>query len=132
MSDRDHKRVAEPSESRGLAVVRGSGVRRRWPPAAKARIVSESYGRGRTVSDVARRHGLAAQQLFAWRRQLREAAAASEGAVDFAPVAVDRAVLCGGDGASVVVEMAGAVVRVPAGASPAMVATVLQALRCLP
>jgi len=37
-----------------------------------------------------------------------------------------------GRAAEIVVEMAGAIVRVPAGASPATVATVLQALRSLP
>ena len=132
MPDSKHRHIPEAAEARRLEIFTGAGRRRRWPAEAKAQIVAESYSGGATVSGVARRHGLTVQQLFAWRRQLRRAAAESDGLPGFAPVAVDRPVIGSGDAASVVIEMAGVVVRVPAGALPATVATVLQALRSLP
>ena len=54
-----------------LEVFTGAGRRRRWTSEQKARIVSETYESGETVSAVARRHGLTPQQLFAWRRAWR-------------------------------------------------------------
>ena len=131
MSDSEHKHVSKAIEARRLEIFTGAGRRRRWSAQAKAHIVAESYADGTTVSSVARRHGLTVQQLFSWRRQLRKAAAGA-GLPAFAPVAVERAVIGGADASSVVVEMAGVVVRVPAGASPATVATVLQVLRSVP
>lgn len=53
-------------------VFTGAGKRREWPPAVKASIVAECYSGAETVSAVARRHGLAPSQLFAWRRDLRK------------------------------------------------------------
>jgi transposase len=38
----------------------------------KARIVAESFEAGVRVNDVARRHGVAPQQLTAWRRDARK------------------------------------------------------------
>ena len=132
MSDSEHKHVSKAGEAQRLEIFTGSGRRRRWSAEAKARIVAESYTDGRTVSGVARRHGLTVQQLFTWRRQLRGAAAETRLA-GFVPVAVERPLIVGGgDTTSVVIEMVGAVVRVPAGAAPATVATVVQALRSLP
>jgi transposase len=56
---------------RRYEVFTGSGRRRSWLPEEKARIVSESYETGETVSAVARRYALSPQQLFAWRRTAR-------------------------------------------------------------
>ena len=49
-----------------------TGARRRWTLGEKQRIVAESYGGPRRVSATARRNGLSASQLFAWRRLARE------------------------------------------------------------
>ena len=49
-----------------------TGARRRWTLAEKRRIVAESFALPRNVSGTARRHGLSAAQLFAWRRLARE------------------------------------------------------------
>ena len=42
--------------------------RRRWSVEEKMRIVHETYAPGMSVSLVARQHGIAAKQVFAWRR----------------------------------------------------------------
>jgi transposase len=59
-----------------LEVFTGSGRRRSFSDEDKARIVAEIVTSGDSVSGVARRHGLSPQQLFGWRRQLRESQAA--------------------------------------------------------
>jgi transposase len=43
--------------------------RRRWPEALKRQLVAETLEPGASVSVVARRHDLNANQLFSWRRQ---------------------------------------------------------------
>ena len=55
-----------------LEVISGPTGRRHWPGEVKSRIVAESYSAGVTVSEVARRHELRANQLYLWRRQARE------------------------------------------------------------
>lgn len=57
-----------------LTVFTGAGRRRKWSDEDKARIVADIVTSGDSVCSVARRHGLSPQQLFGWRRQLREAA----------------------------------------------------------
>ena len=49
-----------------------TGSRRRWTLDEKQRIVAESFGGPRRVSETARRHGLSASQLFTWRRLARQ------------------------------------------------------------
>ena len=44
--------------------------RRRWPEALKRQIVAETLEPGSSVSIVARRHDVNANQLFLWRREL--------------------------------------------------------------
>jgi transposase len=55
-----------------LEVLEGPTGRRTWPDDVKGRIVAESFEPGARVADVARRHGMAAQHLSAWRRLVRE------------------------------------------------------------
>ena len=43
--------------------------RRRWPEALKRQLVAETLEPGASVSIVARRHDVNANQLFGWRRQ---------------------------------------------------------------
>lgn len=52
----------------GRADVLGVQRRMRWTPEEKVRIVEVTYLPGHSVSLVARRHGIAANQLFAWHR----------------------------------------------------------------
>jgi len=49
----------------------GVGRRRRWSAEAKGLIVAESYAPGAVVSEVARRHDITPQHLFAWRKATR-------------------------------------------------------------
>ena len=49
-------------------VLRGPERRRRWAASEKIAMVAETHEPGVTVSLVARRHGVAPNQLFAWRR----------------------------------------------------------------
>ena len=49
-------------------VLLGPERRRRWAAAEKIAIVAETYESDVTVSLVARRHGVAPNQVFSWRR----------------------------------------------------------------
>ena len=53
--------------------------RRRWTASEKVRIVEETFEPGMTVSLVARRHGIAPNQLFTWRRLLAQGALMAAG-----------------------------------------------------
>src|SRR5215475_10413442 len=90
--DTVHTAITEPV--RRLEVFTGAGRRRRWSDEDKARIVAEIVASGDSVCSVARRHGLSPQQLFGWRRQLREAAGAHFEAeeVQFVPAVTDAVV----------------------------------------
>jgi transposase len=102
MSDRfDHKlehkldtkaaeRDAEPHSVRRIELITGTERRRRWSSDDKVRIVVESFEGGAKVSEVAHRHGLSPQQLFAWRREVRMSGQRAE--VTAAPAA--PAVVC--------------------------------------
>src|SRR5258705_8833034 len=87
----DTVRSAATEPVRRLEVFTGAGRRRKWSDEDKARIVAETVAGGESVCAVARRHGLSPQQLFGWRRQLREAAAGDTEAeqLQFVPAVVD-------------------------------------------
>jgi transposase len=81
----DH--IVDATAPRGRVEIRsGVGRRRRWSNADKGRIVAESFAM--VVSEVARRHEISPQHLFAWRKAARRgqlALPADEAAV-FVPV----------------------------------------------
>ena len=68
----DRRVDPEVREVRRLEVITGALGRRRGSAEAKARIVAESLAPGVVISEVARRHDLRPQQLFAWRHQARQ------------------------------------------------------------
>jgi len=43
---------------------------RNWPEPLKKEIVAASYAKGNTVASVAERYGVAANQIYLWRRRL--------------------------------------------------------------
>ena len=137
--DTDHKSITEPV--RRLEVFTGAGRRRTWRDEDKARIVAEIATSGDSVCAVARRHGLSPQQLFGWRRQLREAEVSGSNAdrPEFVPAIVDVGssvpqrrlrrgkveAIAGG----IEIEIDGVTVRVSRGADATTLMTVLRALR---
>ena len=52
-----------------IEVITGTARRRRWTTNEKLRIVAASFESGETISAVARRHGVAANLLYRWRRR---------------------------------------------------------------
>ena len=126
---------------RRVEVLTGPGRRRRWSDEEKARIVAESFAPEAVVCAVARRWQVCPQQLFGWRREARMGllAPAPEGGDPrvpaFVPI-VAEAVTPAADVAptavpvpAIEVELAGAVVRVRAGADEVLLAAVLRAVR---
>jgi transposase len=119
---------------RRLEVITGVGRRRRWSDEDKARIVAESLAPATTASAVARRHGLHASQLFAWRQQLQRRASAvgTIGGPAFVPVVVTE------DGTApaepqgrIEIALGPAVVRVGADVDAAALRRVLEVVRGL-
>ena len=71
-----------------VEVLGGLERRRRWSQDDKARIVEETLAPGAKVTEVARRNGVAASVVFAWRRQARTVAQVEP---RFAPVQIAAA-----------------------------------------
>ena len=90
MSDTELMDMSKAEPVRRLEVFTGAGRRRSWTADQKAEIVAESCAEGATVSAVARRHGLTAQQLFAWRRKAERGDTQSTiaGSMKFASIVV--------------------------------------------
>jgi transposase len=131
---------------RRLEVFTGAGRRRTWSDEDKARVVAEIETSGDSVSGVARRHGLSPQQLFGWRRQVRESqtVASRDDEPRFVPAVVDAALsdtagprqrktrrrdrdepLAG----TIEVAIDGVMVRIGPGAPAGTIAAVLRALK---
>ncbi len=62
--------------------------RRSWALEQKRRIVEESLEEGASIAEVARRHDLNANQLFAWRRQFGAEPAAPMELAPILPVTI--------------------------------------------
>jgi transposase len=141
--DTVHNVITKPA--RRLEVFTGAGRRRSFSDEDKARIVAEIVTSGDSVSGVARRHGLSPQQLFGWRRQMRESQVGLSEAdgLQFVPAVVDvassaspvrrqrKAPQCKAEpGAGTIeVEIDGVTVRVGRGADVKTVRAVLRALK---
>jgi len=141
--DTEHIAITEPV--RRLEVFTGAGRRRKWHHEDKARIVAEIVASGDSVCAVARRHGLSPQQLFGWRRQLRESAARHSEAeeLQFVPAVVDvvtnapaprrqrKAPRCKSkpDIGTIELEVDGVTIRVGRGADANTIAAIVQALK---
>lgn len=69
-------------EFQRIEVITGVARRRRWSAEQKLRIVEESFHSGDSVSVVARRHGVAPNLLFRWRKLASEGGAVAVSADD--------------------------------------------------
>ena len=119
----------------------GPGRRRRWSAEEKAQIVAETLVAGARVSEVARRWQVCSQQVFGWRRAMRQVATTAptkrtaSWASEFVPIvteAIPAATVARATSATPVIEvkLAGAVVRVAPGMHDATQLTaVLRAVR---
>lgn len=111
-----------------------AGTRRSWSAEEKLSILAEARATTTSVSEVARRHGVNASLLFRWRRDARDrdqAEACPEPA--FIPLALPApaasAPVSEGSPGRIEIELAGGHrVRVDAGADPAVLRSVLEAL----
>lgn len=118
---------------RRIEVLSGTPRRRRWSTDEKASIVAESLAPGAVARQVALRHGLHPNQLYAWRCEMATARrhAARESLPGFVPVGVvgsgsETAHLAAG---MVEIELAGAIVRVVPGVEPGFLHAVLSAVK---
>ena len=71
---------------------RSTGKRRHWPEVLKRRMVAETLEPGASVSIVARRHDVNANQLFKWRREMSSEQAAAVESVAMLPVEIAQPV----------------------------------------
>jgi transposase-like protein len=62
-----------------IELITGTARRRYWSTEQKLRIIEQSFEPGETVSSVARRHGVAANLLYRWRRLMSEGGATAVG-----------------------------------------------------
>lgn len=62
---------------RRMELITGDVRRRRWTTEQKLQIIEESFEPGETVSSAARRHGVAPNLLYRWRRLLSEGGTAA-------------------------------------------------------
>ena len=131
----DH--IVDASERRGRMDIRiGVGRRRRWSVEAKGLVVAESYAAGAVVSEVARRHEIAPQHLFAWRKAARSGRLALP--VDaatpmFVPVVTAKGEPDAAGGMAnrglIVIEIGGALVRAEPGVDVVWLRDVLRAVK---
>jgi transposase len=126
-------------------VFTGAGRRRGWPAEIKASIVAESYSGQEAVSSIARRHGIAPNQLFAWRRELKKRGVAlpsaspatpfvlavvdPPGASDVAPASRRRRKRRRLNAGAVELEIDGVSVTIGRGADAEVIGAVIEALR---
>ena len=129
------RRLANGDEALGrIEVLDHPGGRRFWSDEAKGRIVLESHAAGVRVVDVARRHGVAPQQVTTWRREARQGKLALpvEDEAGFALLTLEDASSSPSRAApevAIEIEQDGVTIRLPADALPERIAAVVAALR---
>ena len=119
-----------------ITVFSGPERRRRWSDEERLQILTEAFSPGSCVSEVARRHDVSTALVYTWRRKLREAAAEPMPGEDPEPSFAEAVMVQDGEAGhpglhpAMVIDLArGRRVSIFASASPAIVATVLKALR---
>jgi len=130
-----------------VELITGRQRRRRWTTEEKARIVAESLGPDVSISDVARRYGVARGLLTVWRRQLSsDGGSREEPQQKFAAVKIDGLAAMSMDASRsadmvattlpsvrsrgrIEIDVAGARIRVENGVDHATLSMVLAAVR---
>ena len=111
--------------------------RRRWSEEDKRRLVAETLAQGETVHGVARRRGVSASQLFAWRKRFRAEVGFPApapmvpgfAAVEIAPVPPLAGDAVGAPSGLIEIELrGGGRVRISGAADPAVVRAALRVL----
>ena len=132
---------------RRIEFLTGPTRRRRWSEDEKGRIVAETLQPGVTVTEVARRWEVCPQQIWGWRRQVRDGELAlppsSVSTSHFVPIVIEPPAVSAdepvertlersakpGPAAYIEIHIAGAVVRARAGLDQALLTEVLRAVR---
>lgn len=70
------------SDDQRIEVITGAARRRRWTTEERLHIVDETLRSGESISIVARRHGVAPNLLYRWRRLMTEGGAVAVQADD--------------------------------------------------
>lgn len=71
-----------------VEILTGADRQRRWSKEQKLSILQEAFSGNCSVSDVARRHDILPQQLYAWRKKLSLPGLMPTKGVSFIPVSV--------------------------------------------
>lgn len=106
-----------------VTVISGVERRRVWTDEQKRALVAAACEPGASVAAIARRVDLRPSQLYRWRRDL------AEPVVGFAAVTVSPEPPPAPEQPAIVLELGGAVLRIAADASPALVSAVVRSLR---
>ena len=106
-----------------VTVISGVERRRIWTDEQKRALVAAACEPGASVAEIARRVDLRPSQLYRWRRDLAEPAAG------FTAVTVSPEPPFPPERPVIVLELGGAVLRIAADASPALVSAVVRSLR---
>lgn len=110
-------------------LLNGPERRRRWSLDDKARIVAESLHPDAVASEIARRHGLHRNQLYAWRREVQgRAADAAHPEIGFAPVVVTEEIRPS-PRQGIEIVLGAAVVRVANDVDPVVLTRILKVLK---
>ncbi len=128
------RRLAKDASPGRVEILDHPGGRRSWSDGAKGRIVLESHAPGARVVDVARRHGVAPQQVTTWRREARQGKLALPVDDDaaFALLALEEPAAPApgpAPGLAIAIEQDGLTIRLPADTPPERIAAVAAALR---
>jgi len=141
ISEHSHWSKDESVLARRVEIFTGAGRRRSWTAQEKAAIVAESFEDGVRACHVARRHGLTPQQFFAWRREARRIAGDETNAPPFVPAIVEPPSAVAKPAAQaeneavaarppiIELDIDGSGVWIWSGADPAMVTSIISALK---
>lgn len=71
-----------------VEILTGAERQRRWSTELKLSILQEAFSADGSVSDVARRHDVLPQQIYAWRKKFSPPKLKSPGTVSLIPVSL--------------------------------------------